>query len=73
MKHSMSILYTLRQLLNELTDGNHPLNANQLAEMLSDKYNINVERKAIYRGIDALLDADIEIARIGNAFGNWLY
>jgi len=61
-------LLRIEQLLNALTDGDHPLNANQLVEMLYEKYNIETERKAIYRDVTGLTDAGIEIARNPDGF-----
>jgi len=68
MDNNRTRLLRIEQLLNALTDADHPLNAKQLVEMLYDKYNIETERKAIYRDMDALLDADIEIARSGDGY-----
>ncbi|MDO4484581.1 MAG: WYL domain-containing protein [Clostridia bacterium] len=68
MNDNRTRLLRIEQLLNTLTDGDHPLNANQLVEMLYDKYNIETERKAIYRDVTGLTDAGIEIERTPDGF-----
>jgi len=52
----------IEQILMERTDEDHKLTAEQIGQILEDEYKgLTAERKAIYRYIDALEDADIDV------------
>ncbi len=54
----------IEQILTERTDEEHKLSAEEIGRILEEEYEgITAERKAIYRYIDALKDADIDVCR----------
>ena len=65
-------LLILKQIFETETDENHPLNAQQLIELLA-KYGIRAERKSIYSDIECLRDFGLDIEqRLGANGGCYL-
>ena len=65
-------LLVLKQIFETETDENHPLNAQQLIELLA-KYGIRAERKSIYSDIECLRDFGLDIEqRLGTNGGCYL-
>ena len=60
-------LLHIYDILRENTDTDHPLQQEEIAEILYHEYGIGLERKAVSRNIDLLIDAgyDIEKGRRG--------
>lgn len=51
----------LYEILKKYTDENHILSADKIREKLKNIYDVDMERRAIYRNIDALRSMGIEI------------
>ena len=62
MSQKASILYILKALKQYANEDN-PLNANQLLEKL-EQNNIYIERKAVYRDIQTLIDVGYDIQKL---------
>lgn len=56
----MKILYLMKIFMEE-TDKHNKLTANQIIDLLSSKYNIDVERKTIYSDIEILKNYGLDI------------
>lgn len=61
MEHKNLIPLRMMQLLKENTDCDHPLNQQQIIELLDQKYGIRCERKAIGRNTSYLKEAGYDI------------
>ncbi len=57
---SLKTFYLL-QILIQRTDEEHPLNANELIDILEHEYRICVNRTTIYSQVKKMIDADIDI------------
>ncbi len=58
--------FQILNILNELTDEDHPLNAAEIIEKLSSM-GIETERRSVYRCISALEDAGHDIVKCGKS------
>ncbi|MBO5746594.1 MAG: transcriptional regulator [Clostridia bacterium] len=57
-------LLKVLEILKTYSDRDHPLSASDIIEKLA-KYDIEAERKAIYRDIEALEESGVEVVRTG--------
>lgn len=59
----------IEKILMERTDDEHKLSAEEIGRILEEEYEgFTAERKAIYRYIDALKDADIDVCRDSSGY-----
>ena len=59
----------IEQILTERTDEDHKLSAEDIGRILEEEYEgVCAERKAIYRYIDALKDADIDVCHDSDGY-----
>lgn len=73
MAEKKHISFTLLQILQEETDENHTLTANELMERVNHRLNLNIERRTIYSNMDILRQAGYEISDYNdNGKGYWL-
>ncbi len=56
-------LLFLKEILEKYTDENNILNSAEIAELLSDNYGIECERKSLYKDIDILIDYGMDIIK----------
>ena len=61
-KQKLKLLCVL-EILNKYTDEEHPLDATGICEMLSEKFDIEAERKSIYDDINVLLEFGYDIIK----------
>lgn len=57
-------LFCVLEILKKYSDDQHPITANDIAEKLKSIYNIEAERKSIYRDINVLKECDYNIMKI---------
>lgn len=55
-------IIAILEILNKYSDAEHPINSNQIIRLLDHQYNLNCERKAISRSINALIEMGYDIA-----------
>ncbi len=59
----------IEQILSEHTDEEHKLTAEEICRILEQDYDgITAERKAVYRYVDALRDADIDVCHDADGY-----
>ncbi|MBQ0078808.1 MAG: WYL domain-containing protein [Eubacterium sp.] len=58
--NSLAALYIL-QILNKYSNETHPLTHREIGELLADKYNFSLERKAIGRNLSRLAEEDFGV------------
>lgn len=61
-KQKLKLMYISKILMSE-TDENHPLDANEICELLLKNYDIKAERKSIYDDINVLTDFGLDIIK----------
>ena len=59
---SKATILCLYEILKKYTDESHILSAEKIREKLKSIYDVDMERRAIYRNIEALRSMGIEIA-----------
>ena len=73
MAEKKHISFALLQILQEETDANHPLSANELMKRINRRLNLDIERRTIYSNIDILRQAGYDISDYSeNGKGYWL-
>jgi len=68
----LRMLYIM-QILQEETDEDHPMTADRIAEKLEKDHMITVDRKTVYRDIETMNEAGIEICRTASKKGGYYY
>ena len=71
MDKKAALIY-IYKILCEQTDNNHSLTQAELAQILKEKYGIELERKAISRNLKIINDAGFEILGINSRKGSYL-
>lgn len=61
MESKQTLIFRLYQVLNEYSDADHPLTQQKIIDILSDEYDLVVERKAIGRNVSYLKEMGFEI------------
>ena len=56
------------EVLTKYSDESHELSASKIIEYLSEKYDLSVERKAVYRDIAALEECGYDIIKGGRGY-----
>ena len=59
--HKLSMFYIL-ELLREFSDPEHILTTNELLSLLSEKYGVSLERRTVYKYMDALMYLGYDIS-----------
>ena len=61
MESKQTLIFRLYQVLSGYSDADHPLTQQKIIDILSDEYDLVVERKAIGRNVSFLKEMGFEI------------